>query len=382
MFSERAPLANLHEERSDLGHELDTLIYDAARFSGFTCQVADELSAIFATLTRASLAEPCPWSANHLSKLSGGAPLEFSTKVGPVVAPALRYALEVGNPHLAPYERARSGVMAIARTAEHLGYTDGWWRVLPSVERLVSPAFPVSSRSRFWVWSGMDHVCADTSGQSVFPVLKIYLNLLNREVGKTRQRLEETLRAAAIPLSSALERGLDILDQAGFVHELGFGLLPGARIACKVYYELYGWRRNLVRKLLELFELPDGTAALNPAIPGILTESLAAKSRAGIALRIDPQDGSVLELTAAMGFPPPMLSPGETRRRVLAWITDQDWKATPYQNLSDLLLPAWEVSGRPFGRLHTGFTRTVSAETAHTTFYLRPYIPTSKPLTG
>src|SRR5690606_12215660 len=116
------------------------------------------------------------------------------------------------------------------------------------------------------------------------------------EAGHTRKRVEAALQSAAIPLSHELGMMLDLLDGAGFPHELGFGLGPNGRIACKIYYELDGWRRALVCRLLDLAGLPVDVDAVRPEIPGVLRESLAAKSRAGIALRVDPTSGKVREL--------------------------------------------------------------------------------------
>src|SRR5690606_17897733 len=101
---------------------------------------------------------------------------------------------------------------------------------------------------------------------------------------------------------------LDLLDEAGFPHELGFGLGPGGSIACKVYYELDGWHRSLVRRLLRAVGFDADPDVVCPEIPGILRESLAAKSRAGIAVRVEPETGVVRDLTVAAAFPAPLVA--------------------------------------------------------------------------
>ena len=367
-------------QRSKQGETLDALVYQAARVTGFNTQSAEEVREIFATLTRESLAAPCPWPSTQLSCLAGGIPLEFSTTVGHEVKPSLRYAVEVGNPYYAPYDRACSAIAAVARTAAMLNYDDAWQRVSPAIEHLVTHSMAISDGLRFWVWSGIDHIAARMEGSRPTSLLKVYFNLLNREVGNARQRVEQALQAASIPVSDELKEVLSTLCKVGFLHEMGFGLGPGGKIACKVYYELHGWRRPLVERILEQVGIPCDTDAVCPEIPGLLLESLAARSRAGIALRIDPMSGAVRELTTAAAFLPPMLPHAETRRRVEAWINDQHWYDETYRNMSQLLLSTWEANPQILGNLHSLFTRTISSESSWTAIYLRPCLQTTERL--
>ena len=163
------------------------------------------------------------------------------------------------------------------------------------------------------------------------------------------------LDRAGIPVAAA--ELFDRLDEAGFAHEVGFGLGPDGRIAAKAYWELDGWRPALVRDLLDGAGLPTDLEPLRPELPGVLRESLARRSRAGIALRLDPGTGAVRELTVATAFPPALVGDAEIARRVQAW--------------TGIAAAA--------GSTYSLFTRTVSRDDAWTTLYHRPRLP---PRTG
>lgn len=360
--------------RSPLGQTLDDLVQHAAHALEFAQPEWE--SACFAELTRESLASPCPWPAPQLSSLSGGAPLEFSVTVAPRARPALRYAVEVGDPFLPPHARAASGVAAIDRTAARLGYAAAWRRVRPAVSALVAADLRVPEGLRFWVWGGMDQEAAEA------PALKIYLSLLHAELGGARKRVEAALGEAAIPVRDDTGDLLDALEESGFLHEMGFALGPGGRIACKVYAELPGWRRSLVQAMLERAGLGSDPQAVCPEIPGVLTESLAAKQRAGIALRLDPATGAVRDLTIAVAFPTPMLTPGETRSRVEAWIRSHGWDGTAYDALCEVLLDGWRPADDPHPRLHSLVTRTTSRTGDWATIYLRPLVASNPNAVG
>lgn len=358
-------------QRSAIGHTFDELIQQAAHAVGFAPAAAQQAAVLFAHLTATSLREPSPWPAAQLSSLSGGVPLEFSATVGEQVKPALRYAVEVGSPFLPPHDRACSALQAIARTASYLGYDAAWSRISPALAPLVAPNLTTADAQRFWVWGGVDQAVQNSEQPFAIPGLKIYLNLLHRS-GRTRQRLEQALAAAAFPPSATRQRVLDRLDEIGFPHEMGFGLGPKGKCASKIYYELRGWRRGLISDLLADSGLPSAVDTLCPQIPGILLEPLAAKSRAGIALRIDPSTGQISELSTAMAFPTPFLPLAQTAQRVEAWIESQGWNGATYQALLNLLLPAWNEAQPRFGHLHTLFTRTVTVQASWSSIYLRP----------
>lgn len=359
-------------ERGVFGRHADALVHRCARDLGFDISGADAAHGLFARLTRESVGRDC-WPAPGLSSLSGGVPLEFSVQVGGRERPALRYAVEVGDP-LAPLTaRARAGVGAIARTAAALGYDAAWRRVRPAVMQLISPRIVPPTNERFWVWGGVDQA-APGEGDSPPPLVKVYLNLhagatvtatgAAHETG-ARVRLEGGLAAAGIPRSPALHGILDLLDRDGFPHEIGFGIGPGGAIAAKVYYELAGWSRDRVRDILARAGLPDTAAHLLPEIPGVMRASLAAQGRTGIALRLDVADGSVREVTVATAFPLPFVPPAETVRRVRSWITVQGWDGAAYDALAATL-------GASDQHCHTLFTRTLTAHGHWATLYLRP----------
>jgi len=355
--------------RSPLGAHLDAQVVRAARVLGLSHGCADDARALFASLTARSLAPPCPWPSQQLSSLAGGSPIEFSVRLGEGSKPALRYAAEIGSPLSAPYRRAVRGLGDLAVVAGALGYSDGWERARRGVRTLVSPAWTVPDYLRFWVWTGVQHT------EDAPPVLKIYVNLLHGEAGPARGRLETALAAAGIPPSSARARIFDRLDGAGFPQELGFGLGGGGTFGCKVYYELPGWRRFLVEQLLVLAGLPADGDALCPRIAGVLRESLAARQKSGVALRLDVDDGEVVEVTMAAPFPLPLIGHRETADRVAAWIKSLGWDVSPYRALSGMLLEDWEAQERAPGQLHSLFTRTLSAGGSSAAVYLRPCLP-------
>ncbi len=113
-----------------------------------------------------------------------------------------------------------------------------------------------------------------------------------------------------------------------------------------------GWRRALIPTLLDEAGLPPDPDVVCPAIPGILRASRAAKSRSGIALRLDTASGAGRELTTAVALPQPLRAPADTARRVRDWIAAQGWADTPYAVVSDPLLPAWVANPARVGRLH------------------------------
>ncbi len=126
--------------------------------------------------------------------------MEFSVNVGPSASPALRCAAEVGDPYLPPYPRALSALESLAELAQELGYAQAYDRIMPGISQLVSPDLPVPETTRFWVWGGLD-VAPGTDQAPMQPILKIYLNLMDTELGGGgRARLEAALAAAGIPL--------------------------------------------------------------------------------------------------------------------------------------------------------------------------------------
>lgn len=349
-------------ERSAAGLAADAVLRSTAAAVGVDGERAVEM---FQELTRETFSAPTKWPSPQLSSLSTGMPVELSLAAGPDAVPGLRYACEVGNVLLPTGARAASAVAAVRRSAASLGYDEAWDRISPAVAVTADPALPVPDSCRFRVWGGLDQPAGGP------PALKVYLSLLHAELGRARRLLDATLERAGLPVSAELAEMLDLLDAAGFAHEVGFGLGPDGRIAVKVYHELEGWRPVLARDLLALAGLPASPELLVPELPGVLRESLAARSRAGIALRLDPVDGSVRELTTATAFPPPLVGNAETRRRVQAWIDANGWRSD-YAAVSGLLAPATTVPADLAAPLHSLFTRTVGRASAWTTIYLRP----------
>jgi hypothetical protein len=359
--------------RSQAGRRLDLLVQRAAATLGFDDDATTQARRTFSVLTRESLAHPSPWPSAQLSALSAGSPLEFSVAVGRDERPALRYTAEVGQPYLSSYPRVRSGIETLRSVAGRLGYDQAWRRIAPALDQLVSKSIPAPDGLRFWVWGGIDCVIPE-AGEATTPILKVYTNLLERESGGGRARLEGALAAAGIALDGSLTQALDLLDDQGFLHECGFGLGPSGGIAFKLYYELPGWRPGLVAAILKAAGIEAGQEALRPEIPGLLKESLAQKRRSGIALRLDPADGRIREVTVAAAFLPPMLSDAIVDQRVAAWLEGNGWDASGYRSLSALLLSDWEHAPQGRTGMHSLFTRTVSRTGNSATVYLRPYL--------
>jgi hypothetical protein len=167
---------------------------------------------------------------------------------------------------------------------------------------------------------------------------------------------------------------LDRLKQDGWCHEAGVGIAPGGRWGVKVYYELPGYRRETLREVLGMCGLDSDPTGLSPDVPGVLRESLAAKQRAGIALRVDVGTGAVSEVTVAAAFPTPALGRAELAERVQQWL-----KATgpAHARAVAALVPGWQDAPEP-ARMHSLLTRTRSAGGDETKIYLRPWVPTAR----
>lgn len=62
--------------------------------------------------------------------------------------------------------------------------------------------------------------------------------------------------------------------------------------------------------------------------------------------------------------------------RMYRWLYDLDMDTSVYTAVSGLLLPKWETHGKPFGRLHSLFTRTCTLTETGVSIYLRPLFET------
>lgn len=348
--------------RSQLGERYDNLLADIAGDIGVD---ASDTLTVFRALTHESLADPAPWPARQLSSLADGWPVELSASAGP---PALRYTTEVGEPALPPYERASSGLAAVKRASEILGYGDAWTSVVPALEEFVAPYLPAPDPCRFWVWAGVDAVGSNP------PLLKIYLAVQDNEVPGGRGRLVRALGRLGVASTAPALTITDRLDRAGVCHELGLGLRADGRVGAKVYYDLRGWRPPLVAEMLAAAGLPPTPEEIRPHIPGILQETLAAKQRAGIALRIRLPGGEVDEVTMAAAFPPALVGHAEFAVRVRAWLDCTGGDLTSYDALVGRLLPKWKDGRSPPGKLHSLFTRTRTQRGVSNTVYLRPLL--------
>lgn len=62
--------------------------------------------------------------------------------------------------------------------------------------------------------------------------------------------------------------------------------------------------------------------------------------------------------------------------RIDRWLYDLDMDTSVYTAVSDLLLPKWEIHSKPFGRMHSLFTRTCTPTETGVSIYLRPLFET------
>ncbi|WP_157452010.1 hypothetical protein [Deinococcus aquatilis] len=359
--------------------ELNRLVWQVAQATGFPPAQATQAQELFRNLTRRSLRPPTPWPSRQLTALSGGMPLEFSCTVGTGIQPALRYATEVGDLYLPPPTRIQSGLATLREVSEALGYQGGWQRLWPALQLLTDPMQEAPDGTRFTVWSGVDQAVSTPNQPHPPPALKLYFNTLHRELGGGRPRLVAALHAAGIATPDPLNRALNLLDAAGFPQELGFALGPRGQVACKVYYELFGWQGPLVQKLLHLSGLPGTLNDLTPDIPGLIRVGLAAKSRAGIGVRLDPSTGQITELMTACAFPTPLIPLQTTVQRVETWLETQGDDAAPYRALVQVIRPTWPDQDAATRAMHSLFTRTVSIRGNRTTIYLRPMLAPEEP---
>lgn len=335
----------------------DAVVRSVARSQGVDEALARDA---FAALTTESLRTPSPWPAGQLSTLAAGLPVELSAAGDH----GLRFTCEVGEPVARPDRRLTSGLRALGRTADLVGSTEALGLARPALEVLADPDLPVPEGTRCWLWAGVD---LKPTGH---PMLKAYVSTQAGEVDGWPERVRRCLLAAGVPEAAPVWPAMARLRGGGWCQELGFGLAPGGRWGLKVYYELAGWRPELVRDLLLMSGLPDRVDAVTPEIPGVLRASLARRQRAGIALRVDPATGRVDELTVAAAFPAPLVGRDVLTGRVTSYLRAvQD--PGPFVALVGAVEPSW-LRAPASARMLSLFTRSLSRDRQITTIYVRP----------
>lgn len=316
--------------------------------------------AAFRSLTAESLAAGSPWPSPQLSSLASGHPVELSA--GPL--PGLRLTTEVGDPRLPPAARVRSGLAAVGRTARLLGVERAWEGPAGGiVDSLVDPDLPVPDGCRFWLWAGVD---LSATGPAV---LKAYLSLHAGDVDGWPARLVEAL--APLPTAGSATRAREILSGAGWCHEVGIGVGAAGRWGLKVYYELDRWRPDVVAALLRGCHLPGSLADVTADIPGVVRATHAGRRRAGIALRVDPTSGDVVELTTALAMPPALVSRRELAGRVVSWVAGRGQDPGPLQALLVAVEPGWVDAGPGLRQLGL-VTLSTGRRGTSATVYVRP----------
>jgi hypothetical protein len=300
-------------------------------------------------LTRDALRTEGVWPAPDRSTLAAGMPLELS--VGG--RPALRFTAEVADPRADPVTRLRSGLAAVRRTADLLGAMEAYQRARPALDVLADQTLVVPDGCPFWLWAGVD--LAPGGGA----VLKAYLSLHAGDVPGWRDRERAFLRRCGVPPGSAAHAVLARLAEDGWCQEAGVGLAPSGAWGVKIYYELDGYRPRLVEDVLALAGLDPDPAGMAPEIPGVLRASLAAKSRGGVAVRVDPATGRVDEVTVIGLLPPPLAGRDVVAARVQEWL-DAGGPAgagDAHARVVAALLPRW-VGAPAAARMHSLFTRS------------------------
>ncbi len=330
----------------------DYLFHDISTALGFP-EYALEL---FQCLTKCTFdGGRTAWPAPQLSALSGGMPFEFSIEASKSDYAKLRYTVDPGNAQLPLYRRAQSALLAVSDAVGLIGYNSAWKRLSVAFRLLLDSFRFVDQYTRFLVWVGVDH-----DGLTQRLILKLYFHLLPGVDFKS------VLTAAGITIIPDVNRIFGLLSESGFAQEIGFGIGNDGCIGVKIYWELDGWRRQLVEQILYGADFPNSIEALCPEIPLLLRESLAAKSRAGIALRLDSESGTIASISTATEFIQGMLTPTVIADRIEQWITLNGWSASPYRRLYATLSNHGPLR-------HTLFTRTLSISgEERATIYLRP----------
>jgi len=220
---------------------------------------------------------------------------------------------------------------------------------------------------RFVVWAGVDHDLSVEGGR-MQTVLKTYLHLVSQTTGV----FEEALTHAGLPISESARAAFALLRWHGFAQEIGFGIGPGDIIGVKVYFELGGWRRTVAEDVLRIIGFSESANVLCPSVPGLLEESLARRTRSGIALRLHPSSGEVAEVTTAIQLIQGMLPPRLIADRINAWIEAQDGDPSAHRRLFEALTCPEDAEDRLEGTRHTLLTRSLSdSGRSWSTVYLR-----------
>lgn len=272
------------------------------------CSPSPDTAAADGTLR--PIQRPAPWPSAQLSTLAAGLPVEFSA----ASHPSVRFTCEVGDPTLSPSDRLRAGLVAVRRTAARLGMAHSLDRARAVLDTLADPTQPTGEGCRFWLWAGVD---LQPDGSAKPDVLKVYLSLHAGVVDGWRARLNRAL--AEVPASGTVWPALDALDGAGWGHEVGIGLAPGGRWALKIYYELDRWRPDVLARVAAAAGLPSDLGGLVPDVPGVVTGT-RGRRRFGIAFRVDPTTGNVVDLTTACAFPEALVGQEVLNTRVLRWL--------------------------------------------------------------
>ena len=248
--------------------------------------------------------------------------------------PGLRFLCEVGDPRLPAPTRLRSGLRSVEWTAQLLGMGEAWaGRRAQLLDSLADPHLPVPDGCRFWLRAEVE-LPADGS-----PVLTAHLSLHAGDVDDWRSRLHTALRM--LPSGGSIWPALACLRGAGPCHELGIGEMPGDRWGLKVHFESDRWRPDVVSELLATCALSASLADLTPEIPGVIHAAKQGRRRAGIALRVDPMTGDVIELTTTVALPAPMIGRDVITDRVAAWLEQRGQDPAPLRATVAAVEPEW-----------------------------------------
>lgn len=240
------------------------------------------------------LAAPLPWPNRAVSNLARGWPVEFSATLDPEARPALRMAVDLGDPRLSPGARARTARKSLAQAAAILGLDAGM--LTAGLGPLLRAARHADPGERFTLWAGLDLTETAAAPQ---PILKAYGNLALAGP-EARDRLAlASATIAALGGGDHLPALMDlnaVLQGRGQPQQIGLALTPRGTGA-KVYWELPAHDRAATLDLARALGLAH--PGFTPEIPRLASLADAGRGLSGLAVRLDPGTGIRPELTLA-----------------------------------------------------------------------------------
>lgn len=346
-----------------------------ARGLGLSRLAAQQARLAGAALLGPLLGVSLPWPNPAVSCLARGWPIEFSATLDPTHRPALRLAVDLGDPRLSPVGRARIARASLAQAARAMHLDP---RPLDAgLAPLLACARHADTAERFLIWGGLD--LTDEPGGPA-PILKAYANLaLAGPDSDARLSLAAHIIIAAggADVTDVLRR-LGAAMQAGSPQQMGLALTARGLAGAKVYWELPGHDEAAAGRLAAALKL-DLPKAFTPELPGLVSLAAARRGLAGLAVHIDPWAGLTGELTLAIQAPSGITwrQPHESRS-IAAWAGGMG--LSPDTALS--LMKALRAHGAAPRSLHTVTLRASGRLRAALYFHADGWLSASLPQRG